>query len=72
MVGVEHHDDVRTRSGEMLLLRREQFRGFAIGPVALDEKWEDRGMRHSKPGDDIRHYVNSFASIHFRAALMRH
>ena len=62
MIGVEHHDDVRTSGGELLLLCREQFGGLAIGPVALDEKWKNRGMRHAKPGDDIGHLTFSFAS----------
>ena len=72
MIGVEHHDHVRTRGGKVFLLRREQLGGFAVGAVALDEERKDRGMRHAKPGNDIGHLVNSLQSIHFHAVLVRH
>ena len=55
MIGVEHHDDVRPDGGELLLLRREQLGGFAIGAVALDEERKDRGVRHAEPGNDSGH-----------------
>ncbi len=66
MVGIEHHDDVGAHRGEMLLLRREQFRGFAIGAVALDEKRKDRRVRHAEPGDNLRHAFQLLMCIRFR------
>ena len=65
MVGIEHHDDVGTHRGEMLLLRREQFRGFAIGAVALDKKREHRRVRHAEPGDNLRHAFQLLMCIRF-------
>ena len=53
MIGVEHHDDVGPGGGKLLLLRGEQLGDFAIGTVALDEEWKDRGVRHAEPGDDL-------------------
>ena len=59
MIGVEHHDQIGPRRGELVLLRAEQFCDLAIGPVALDEMREDRGVRHAEPGDDLRHGLRS-------------
>ena len=74
MIGVEHHDDVRPRRGELVLLRREQLGGFAIGSVALDEERKDRRVRHAEPGDDTGHLVISqlWLCIHFYAAVVQH
>ena len=53
VVGIEHHDDVGPRRGELFLLRREQFGGFALRTVAFDEEGEHRRMRHPKPGNNM-------------------
>ena len=55
MIGVEHHDEIGPRGGELLLLRAEQFRDFAIGSVAFDEMRKYRRVRHAEPGNDLRH-----------------
>ena len=55
VIGVEHHDDVGPRGGELFLLRREQLGGFALGTVALDEERKHRRVRHAEPGNDIGH-----------------
>src|ERR1700689_4922372 len=77
VIGIEHHDDVRTHGGKLLLLGREQLRGFTLRAVALDEKRKYRRVRHPEPGNYIRHLttpcrpftlVSLVRSSHDRAA----
>ena len=63
MIGVEHHDQIGPRRGELLLLRAEQLCDLAIGAVALDEMREDRGVRHAETGDDLGHGLSSFCLL---------
>ncbi len=63
MVGVEHHDDVGPGGRKLVLLRAEQLGDLAVGAVALDEMRKDRGMRHAKAADDLRHEVSTPAGL---------
>src|SRR5580693_5342464 len=63
MIGIEHHDQVWPRRGELFFLRPEQFCDLAIRPIALDEMREDRGMRYAETGDDLGHGLISYCLL---------
>ena len=70
MIGVEHHNEVRPRGGELFFLGAEQLCDLAIGTVSLDEKWEHRRMRHSESGNDLCHTPKLLLPVHSDAAMV--